>query len=280
MLGMLAASYAATKCREYLQLRVAATTPVVHAGVSSSRRARHVWRCIAVSLVPAPALAQLAPPTKAFAYCAACHSLENGVNLTGPSLHGLWGRKAGTLRSFHRYSDALKQSGIVWNDQTLDAWIRKPAALVPGNDMRFPGIPDDAVRQQLIAFLRTATKEGDRASASSHSPSDAGGIGMGGMGMGMGGMGGGGLPELKRAPAAARVGRITYCDDTYAITTEAGKTLRFWEFNLRFKTDSSAKGPTRNQPVLVPQGMQGDRAQVVFASPDEIGRAIKRECKP
>ena len=56
-----------------------------------------------------------------FQSCAACHSLESNKNMTGPALSGVWERKAGTLQSFSRYSDALKSSGVVWNEQTLDA---------------------------------------------------------------------------------------------------------------------------------------------------------------
>jgi cytochrome c len=55
-----------------------------------------------------------------FGTCAACHSLEPNRNMSGPSLADLWNRKAGTLPSFHRYSPALKSSGVVWNDKTLD----------------------------------------------------------------------------------------------------------------------------------------------------------------
>jgi len=74
-----------------------------------------------------------------FGACAACHSLEPDRNMTGPSLAELWNRKAGTLASFHRYSQALKSSGIVWNDKTLDEWLADPQHLVPGNtDMLRP----------------------------------------------------------------------------------------------------------------------------------------------
>lgn len=51
--------------------------------------------------------------------------------MTGPSLSGVWNRKAGSLASFPRYSSALKSSGIVWNDKTLDAWIKDPQHLIP-----------------------------------------------------------------------------------------------------------------------------------------------------
>ena len=74
-----------------------------------------------------------------FQACAACHSLEPDRSMTGPSLADLWNRKAGSLKSFPRYSSALTSSGIVWNDKTLDDWIKDPLHLIPGNDMTFQG---------------------------------------------------------------------------------------------------------------------------------------------
>jgi cytochrome c len=71
--------------------------------------------------------------------CAACHSVEPDRNLTGPSLANLWGRKAGSLPSFERYSDALKASGVIWDDRSLDAWLTDPARMVPHNEMPFRG---------------------------------------------------------------------------------------------------------------------------------------------
>jgi cytochrome c len=59
---------------------------------------------------------------RVFGTCAACHSMEPHKNMTGPSLAQLWGRKAGTLPSFSRYSPALKSANIEWNDNTLDEW--------------------------------------------------------------------------------------------------------------------------------------------------------------
>ena len=53
--------------------------------------------------------------------CAACHSLAPDRNMTGPSLAGIWGRKAGSLKSFARYSPALQASNVVWNGTTFDA---------------------------------------------------------------------------------------------------------------------------------------------------------------
>jgi cytochrome c len=58
-----------------------------------------------------------------FRVCAPCHSLEPDRNMTGTSLANLWERKSGGLSSFERYSDALKSSGIIWDDRTLDGWL-------------------------------------------------------------------------------------------------------------------------------------------------------------
>ena len=75
-----------------------------------------------------------------FEACAACHSLEPNRSMTGPSLADLWNRKAGSLTSFPRYSSALRSSGVVWSDKTLDDWIEDPQHLIPGNEMTFQGI--------------------------------------------------------------------------------------------------------------------------------------------
>ncbi len=80
--------------------------------------------------------------------------------MTGPSLVNLWGRKAGSLPSFERYSDALKSSGTIWDDRALDAWLTDPQRMVPDNDMPFEGIKDARVRADLLAFLKGATKPG------------------------------------------------------------------------------------------------------------------------
>src|SRR5438874_13676318 len=86
-----------------------------------------------------------------FRACSPCHSLESDRNMTGPSLAGLWGRKAGSLPSFERYSDALKSSGMIWDDRSLDGWLTDPQAMVPDNEMPFAGIKDAAARADLLA---------------------------------------------------------------------------------------------------------------------------------
>ncbi|WP_458760888.1 c-type cytochrome [Afipia sp. TerB] len=191
--------------------------------------------------------------------------------MTGPSLADLWGRKAGGLASFERYSDALKSSGIIWGDKTLDEWLTDPQHLVPGNLMPFDGIRDAKVRGDLLAFLKEATKPGAASKQSAQMPSK----GTGGM---MGGMGGGQDPNLKKIAPDRQVKTITYCHDTYRVTTADGKTRPFWERNFRFKTDSGKDGPEAGKPAMMPAGMMGDRAAVIFANPDEIGKFVRQQC--
>ena len=227
------------------------------------------------------ALALLALATQAFAVdgnpaqgqrvfgtCAACHSLQPDQNMTGPSLAGVWNRKAGSLASFSRYSPALKSASIVWNDKTLDEWIIDPQHVVPGNQMTFAGIKDARQRANLLAYLKEATQKGGSQVAQQGGP-------MGGMG---GMMGGGQIPNLKKLDPADRVQAITYCKDTYTITTANGQTHKFWERNLRLKTDASGDGPEKNAPALINAGMMGDRADVIFADPSEISPFIAAKC--
>jgi cytochrome c len=94
---------------------------------------------------------------KRFEECATCHTLERGVNNVGPSLFGLFDRKAGEIADF-RYSPALKKSGITWSPQALDTFIADPQKEVPGNRMPFAGMPDAGDRADLIAYLQKATK--------------------------------------------------------------------------------------------------------------------------
>jgi cytochrome c len=92
-----------------------------------------------------------------FQDCAACHKLDAGANNVGPSLHGIFTRKAGELADF-RYSPAMKRSGIVWTPETLGQFIADPQAMVPGNRMPFAGLASASDRADLIAYLTKASK--------------------------------------------------------------------------------------------------------------------------
>ena len=92
-----------------------------------------------------------------FQDCAACHRLDAGANNVGPSLHGIFARKAGELADF-RYSPAMKRSGIVWTPETLEQFIADPQAMVPGNRMPFAGLASAGDRADLIAYLTRASQ--------------------------------------------------------------------------------------------------------------------------
>lgn len=208
-----------------------------------------------------------------FRACAACHSLEADRNMTGPSLAGVWNRKAGGLASFTRYSEVMRLSGITWDEQSLDGYLKNPAEFMPGNHMTFPGIPDDKARSSVVAFLQSLSETpNDQNRAAQPQPGMAQMQGIGPM------QGMRPVPRLKTVDASSRVKSITYCRDTFTVTTEDGKSREFWERNLRFKTDSSDEGPDKEAPAILAAGMMGDRASVVFASPDEISRFIKLHC--
>jgi cytochrome c len=93
-----------------------------------------------------------------FNRCKVCHKLEAGASGSlGPSLHGVFGRKAGTVEGYN-YSAAMKESGIVWDDETLEKYLRDPKGFIPGNKMAFPGLRDDTERANLLAYLKQATQ--------------------------------------------------------------------------------------------------------------------------
>jgi cytochrome c len=203
-----------------------------------------------------------------FHNCMACHSLEPDKNLTGPSLSGVFGRKAGSLQSFTRYSDPMKFSGLTWDEKTLDAWLADPQRIIPHNQMTFPGVKNAQQRADVIAFLKQASDPKSKMAQQMPSMGD----GM------MGGMMSSAVPNLKNLDNDARVQTVRYCGDTYEVVTADGNKRRFFERNLRFKTDSSGDGPTMGAPALVPAGMMGDRADVIFAAPEEFGKFVAQSC--
>lgn len=198
--------------------------------------------------------------------CAACHSLEPNLHLTGPSLAGLWGKKVASVSDFPRYSGALKARDFVWDEVSLNAWLAEPKAFVPGTYMTFRGIGDDKARGDLIAFLKLALAPDGAKSVVAQKliPADEAR---------------GQAPEaLETAGPDGRVTDVRHCHNSFFVVTADGKEHAFWELNLRLKVDSSSTGPKGGKPVLLPAGMQGDRGSLVFSDPAEIGRLIEEKC--
>lgn len=199
---------------------------------------------------------------RTFQACMACHSIKPDEHMTGPSLAGVWNRKAGTIEGFSRYSPALKGADVIWNESNLDKWLSDPQQFVPRTSMTFPGIRDARDRADVIAYLKAVSE--NKAPATQLK---------------------GGRMEmrsprlnLRNAPPEGQVTALSYCGDTYTVKTADEKTQKVWEFNLRLKTDSSQNGPLPGKPVIVGAGMQGDRASVVFAAPGDISAFIKQAC--
>ncbi len=115
----------------------------------------------ALLALPTLALAQDAEAgKKIFAKCAPCHSVGPGAtNKVGPNLNGLVGRKAGSVEGF-AYSDAMKNSGITWDEATFKEYVGDPKKKVPGNKMLFPGVKDELERDDLYAYVSSFGADG------------------------------------------------------------------------------------------------------------------------
>ena len=86
--------------------------------------------------------------------CRTCHTVKEGDNRLGPSLHGVIGRKAGSLPNFG-YSDAMKSSGLTWDEASLDRFIANPDEVVPGNRMKpYGGMASAEERAKIVAYLK------------------------------------------------------------------------------------------------------------------------------
>ncbi len=198
--------------------------------------------------------------------CVACHALQPGVHTSGPSLAGLWGQTSGSAKDFKRYSKGLLAAKIVWDADTLNAWIADPGAMVPGTFMTFRGIQKDQHRADLIAFLKIAMAPGGAAAVVKRNlaPQEytAGQI----------------PAPVKSLPPAAQVKQVRHCGDSYFVTTADGRETAYWEMNVRLKLDTRTTGPAANSPVIVGAGMVGDRVSIVFSKVAEIPRFIVEKC--
>ena len=124
---------------------------------------------------PAPPISVAGDPAagrQVFRKCQACHSMEPGKNILGPSLANVLGRKAGSEPAYN-YSPAMKQANITWDAKTLDAYLADPAKTVPGNKMPFPGLKTEHDRNDVIAFLASSGANGPAPGTASNAPQQA-----------------------------------------------------------------------------------------------------------
>ena len=118
---------------------------------------------ILAALIAVPLLAWASPVfatgdpvagEKLYSRCQGCHSID--VNRVGPRHQGLFGRQAGSLHDYN-YSEAMKASGVVWDEATLDQFLEAPREFIKGTKMPFSGMKDPQERADLIAYLKHVT---------------------------------------------------------------------------------------------------------------------------
>lgn len=199
--------------------------------------------------------------------CVACHALEPGLHLTGPSLGGVWNRPAGEAPGFARYSRNLQGAGFDWNGAALDGWLEDPAAMIEGTTMVYAGLPDPAARADLIAFLERAGRPGGAEALVAEGVIPAAYLRAQ-------------APQpIRDAPANARVVAVRHCADGYEIETADGARSLHWEKNIRLKIDSVETGPPEGVGVILRAGMRGDRFSVIFASLADLESIVTAECR-
>ena len=123
------------------------------------RNANFVLATVFLALASSSALAQsdVSRGEQLYVECAACHSFDNDAEELGPGLQGLFGRQAGALENYY-YSPVLSDSGIVWDADTLNAFIADPQAAIPTNRMPYSGMPDAQDRADLLEYLMRASQ--------------------------------------------------------------------------------------------------------------------------
>jgi cytochrome c len=128
------------------------------------RMRRIVFALIFAASAPAVHAADPVAGEKVFKRCLACHMVgEDAKTRVGPVLNGLIGRKAGSYAGF-KYTEANKNSGLVWDEATLAKYLKNPRATIPGTSMTFVGIRKDEEIDDLIAYLKQFGSDGKPAS--------------------------------------------------------------------------------------------------------------------
>ena len=183
---------------------------------------------------------------KAFRVCSACHSIDEGAAHTiGPNLWGVVGRRVATAEGYDRYTPAMASFGGIWSPARLDRYLRQPMAEIEGTAMLFPGIPSDADRADLIAWLNR----------NSPAPADFGSERAAGRdAAGAGGTTGGEVPA-SRSSLPSRLGVLVDeegAEETYAyctachserIVAQQGLTREDWEELLEQMVEENGMSP-------------------------------------
>lgn len=119
------------------------------------------WTAVALALAlgaqHAQAQGDVEAGKKTYNKCKSCHEIEAAKNKVGPHLVGILGRTAGAVADF-KYSDAMAKSGIVWNEETIAAYLKDPKDYVKGNKMTFVGLKSDEEITNLLAYLKSVQK--------------------------------------------------------------------------------------------------------------------------
>ncbi|MAI00855.1 MAG: cytochrome C [Gammaproteobacteria bacterium TMED183] len=109
---------------------------------------------MAVAIVIMASSVQADPGEKVFRKCTACHNITKEKHKMGPHLVNVFGRTAGTVEGYKKYSKAIKASGIVWNEETLDGFLTKPKKYLKGTKMIFAGLKKEKDRADVIAYMK------------------------------------------------------------------------------------------------------------------------------
>ncbi len=117
------------------------------------------WLSIIIIMFTLTGVSYAADGEKIFKRCVACHSLTK--NKMGPALGNIFGKKAGSVKGY-RYSKAMKNSDIIWNEDTLDKFLIKPRKYIKGTKMRFSGLRKKSQREAVIKYLKENQKNGKK----------------------------------------------------------------------------------------------------------------------